>query len=196
MKYEPREYQTYATEYILGHPISAILLNMGLGKSVITLTAIFDLMLDSFLIRKTLVISPLRVARDTWPAEIEKWDHLSALTYSAAIGNEQERKAALLQKMQVHLFNRENAEWLVMKSGLSFDYDMVVIDELSSFKSYQAKRFKSLLKVRPAVKRIVGLTRHTFFKWPDGFVGAVQAFGSGAKVGTVYRALSIHVLCS
>jgi len=158
MKYEPHDYQAYATEYILQHPIAAILLDMGLGKSVITLTAIFDLTLDSFLIRKVLVIAPLRVARDTWPAEIEKWEHLSGLTYAVAVGSEQERKAALLQKVQVHLINRENVEWLVTKSGLPFDYDMVVVDELSSFKSHQAKRFKSLLKVRPGVKRIVGLT--------------------------------------
>jgi SNF2 family DNA or RNA helicase len=131
---------------------------MGLGKSVITLTAIFDLTLDSFLIRKVLVIAPLRVARDTWPAEIGKWDHLHGLTYTVAVGSESERKAALLQKAQIHLINRENVDWLVHKSGLPFDYDMVVVDELSSFKSHQAKRFKSLLKVRPGVKRIVGLT--------------------------------------
>lgn len=158
MQYEPHEYQTYATEYILQHPIAAILLDMGLGKSVITLTAIFDLTLDSFLIRKVLVIAPLRVARDTWSAEIEKWEHLQGLKYTVAIGNERERKAALLQKAQVYLINRENVEWLVTKSGLPFDYDMVVVDELSSFKSHQAKRFKCLSKVRPSVKRIVGLT--------------------------------------
>lgn len=158
MKYEPHEYQVYATEYILQQPIAAILLDMGLGKSVITLTAIFDLTLDSFLVRKVLVIAPLRVARDTWPAEIKKWEHLQDLKYTVAIGSERERKAALMQKAQVHLINRENVEWLVTKSGLPFDYDMVVVDELSSFKSHQAKRFKSLLKVRPGVKRIVGLT--------------------------------------
>jgi len=158
MKFEPHDYQVYATEYILQHPIAAILLDMGLGKSVITLTAIFDLTIDSFLIRKVLVIAPLRVARDTWPAEIEKWDHISGLKYAVAVGSERERKAALLQKAQVHLINRENVEWLVTKSGLPFDYDMIVVDELSSFKSHQAKRFKSLLKVRPCVKRIVGLT--------------------------------------
>lgn len=158
MKYEPHDYQAFATEYILQHPIAAILLDMGLGKSVITLTAIFDLTLDSFLIRKVLVIAPLRVARDTWSTEIEKWEHLSGLTYAVAVGSEQERKAALLQKAQVHLINRENVEWLVNKSGLPFDYDMVVVDELSSFKSHQAKRFKSLLKVRPSIKRVVGLT--------------------------------------
>ena len=158
MKYKPHEYQVFATEYILKNPIAAILLDMGLGKSVITLTAIFDLTLDSFLIRKVLVIAPLRVARDTWPAEIEKWDHLYGLKYAVAVGSERERKVALMQKAQVHLINRENIEWLITKSGLPFDYDMVVVDELSSFKSHQAKRFMSLLKVLPLVNRIVGLT--------------------------------------
>lgn len=158
MRYEPHEYQTFATEFILSHPIAAVLLEMGLGKSVITLTALFDLCLDSFLIRKVLVIAPLRVARDTWPSEIRKWDHLAGLTYSVAVGTEAERKAALLQKASLYIINRENVDWLVNKSGLPFDYDMIVIDELSSFKSWQAKRFKSLLKVRPQVKRIVGLT--------------------------------------
>lgn len=125
---------------------------------MITLSAIFDLILDSFQIRKVLVIAPLRVARDTWPAEIEKWDHLQGLTYSVVVGGEQERKAALMQKADIYIINRENVDWLVNRSGLPFDYDMVVIDELSSFKSHRAKRFKSLMKVRPLVKRIVGLT--------------------------------------
>ena len=158
MKYSPYEYQTYATDFILKHPVAAVFLEMGLGKSVITLTALFDLCLDSFLVRKALVIAPLRVARDTWPAEINKWDHLHGLTYSVALGTEAERKAALMQRASVFVINRENVQWLVEESGLPFDYDMVVIDELSSFKSYQAKRFRSLLKVRPTVGRIVGLT--------------------------------------
>lgn len=122
------------------------------------MTALFDLILDMFLIRKVLVIAPLRVARDTWPSEIKKWDHLEGLIYSVAVGSEAERKAALMQTADVYIINRENVDWLVNKSGIPFDFDMVVIDELSSFKSYQAKRFKSLLKVRPKLKRIVGLT--------------------------------------
>lgn len=158
MKYKPHEYQIYATEYILTHPIAAVLLDMGLGKSVITLSAIFDLTLDSFLVRKVLVIAPLRVARDTWSAEIEKWDHLKGLNYTVAVGSVAQRKRALMKRAQVYIINRENVEWLISRSGISFDFDMVVIDELSSFKSHQAKRFKSLLKVRPKVKRIVGLT--------------------------------------
>ena len=158
MKYSPHEYQKYTTKYLLTHPIAAVLLDMGLGKSVITLTAIYDLALDSFQVRKVLVIAPLRVARDTWPAEIEKWDHLAGLHYSVAVGSEIERKTALMKRAQVYIINRENVEWLVARSGIPFDFDMVVVDELSSFKSHRAKRFKSLLKVRPKVKRIVGLT--------------------------------------
>ena len=158
MKYKPHEYQTYATEFILTHPVAAILLSMGLGKSVITLTAIYELCLNRFEVSKTLVIAPLRVARDTWPAEIQKWDHLRGLTYSVAVGTAAERQAALLQPTHIHIINRENVQWLIEESGLPFDYDMVVIDELSSFKSYQAKRFRSLMKIRARIQRIVGLT--------------------------------------
>ncbi|WP_026894873.1 DEAD/DEAH box helicase [Clostridiisalibacter paucivorans] len=158
MKYNPHEYQSYAMDFILSHPISAVFLEMGLGKSVISLSAIFDLCLDRFEIRKVLIIAPLRVARDTWPAEIKKWDHLKGLPYSVAVGTEKERKEALMKRAMVYIINRENVDWLISKSGIPFDFDMVVIDELSSFKSYSAKRFKSLLKVRPKVKRIVGLT--------------------------------------
>lgn len=158
MKYNPHEYQTFATKFIETHPMSAILLDMGLGKSVITLSAIFELCLDRFEIRKVLVIAPLRVARDTWSAEINKWDHLKGLTYSVAIGTEAERRTALQEPASVYIINRENVSWLVESSGLPFDYDMVVIDELSSFKSHQSKRFKSLMKVRPTVTRVVGLT--------------------------------------
>lgn len=125
---------------------------------MITLSAIFDLTLDRFLVRKVLVIAPLRVVRETWPSEIKKWDHLKGLSCAVAVGSETQRKEALKEKVQVYLINRENVDWLITKSGIPFDFDMVVIDELSSFKSRQAKRFKSLMKVRPKVKRIVGLT--------------------------------------
>lgn len=129
-----------------------------MSKTIITLSAIFDLCLDSFEVSKVLVIAPLRVARDTWPTEIQKWDHLNGLSYSVVVGTEAERKAALWQTAFVYIINRENVGWLIEESGITFDFDMVVIDELSSFKSFQAKRFRSLLKVRPKVKRIVGLT--------------------------------------
>lgn len=158
MKYVPHDYQTYATEFIEEHPVAAVLLDMGLGKSVITLTAINDLCLDTFEVQKILVIAPLRVARDTWKAELEKWEHLRCIKYSVAVGTEAERKAALQKPANLYIINRENVGWLIEQSGLPFDYDMVVIDELSSFKSHQAKRFRSLMKVRPTVKRMVGLT--------------------------------------
>jgi len=158
MKFIPHDYQKFAVTHIENNKISALLLDMGLGKTIITLTAIQNLMYDGFEVSKVLVIAPLRVARDTWPAEIEKWDHLSDLTYSVAVGTESERKTALKQSANLTIINRENVDWLITKSGLPFDYDMVVIDELSSFKSHNAKRFKALLKVRPLVKRIVGLT--------------------------------------
>ena len=158
MKYKPHNYQTYATNFILEHPEAAVFLDMGLGKSVITLTAIRELCLNRFEVGKVLVIAPLRVARDTWSTEIHKWDHLKGLTYSIVIGTVDERKSALKKKAHIYLINRENVSWLIEESGFPFDFDMVVIDELSSFKSYQAKRFRSLLKVRPKIKRIVGLT--------------------------------------
>ena len=158
MRYVPHDYQRYATDFILAHPEAAVLLDMGLGKSVISLTAIWELCLNRFEIGRVLVIAPLRVARDTWPAEIQKWDHLRGLTYSVVVGTEKERRAALMRSASVFIINRENVQWLVEDSGFPFTFDMIVIDELSSFKSWQAKRFKSLLKVRPEVKRIVGLT--------------------------------------
>lgn len=158
MKYSPHNYQTYATDFIVGHPEAAVFLDMGLGKSVITLTALLDLCLDRFEIAKVLVIAPLRVARDTWTAELQKWDHLKCFTYATVIGSVSEREAALRKKAHIYLINRENVSWLIEESGFPFDFDMIVIDELSSFKSYQAKRFRSLLRVRPTVKRIVGLT--------------------------------------
>lgn len=158
MQYKPHEYQRYATNFILEKKESAILLSMGLGKSVITLTAIDELMLNQFDVCKTLVIAPLRVARDSWPMEIEKWSHLNYLSYAVVMGTEKERQQALQQKAHIYLINRENVDWLINKSKYQFDFDMVVIDELSSFKSYGSKRVKSLLKVRPLIKRIVGLT--------------------------------------
>ncbi len=115
-------------------------------------------MFDSFEIRRALVVAPIRVASFSWPAEIEKWDHLKGLKYSVAVGTAAERRAALKKPADIYLINRENVQWLVSDSGIPFDFDMVVIDELSSFKNHQTKRFRALMKVRPKVKRIVGLT--------------------------------------
>jgi len=151
------QYQNYCIDFIESKTTSAIFLDCGLGKTIISLTAIHNLMFDKFDISKVLVIAPLRVTT-VWANEIKKWDHLKGLSYSVAVGTEKERKDALMKRVTLYIINRENVDWLVNKSGVPFDFDMVVIDELSSFKSYSAKRFKSLLKVRPAVKRIVGLT--------------------------------------
>ena len=158
MQYSPHDYQRYAAEFIITHPISALLLDMGLGKTSITLTAINDLLFDSFEIHKVLVVAPLRVARDTWSAEIEKWEHLKNLRYSVVTGTAQERISALCIPADIYIINRENVQWLVEESGLIFDFDMAVIDELSSFKNHQSKRFRAFMKVRPKMKRIVGLT--------------------------------------
>ena len=158
MQYNPHNYQKYVIEYIEKHPVSAVFLDMGLGKTSISLTAINNLLFDYFAVRKVLVIAPLRVAKNTWSAEINKWDHLNDLKYSIVVGTPAERKNALKAAADIYIINRENIPWLTEYMGAAFDFDMVVIDELSSFKNYQAKRFKALMKARPSIKRIVGLT--------------------------------------
>ena len=156
MEFRPHKYQEYAREFIIGHPVCALILDMGLGKTVITLTALWELALDYFEVGKVLVIAPFRVARDTWKEELEKWDHLKGLSVSVVVGSEKERLDALEKKASVYVINRENVVWLCEKHH--WDFDMIVIDELSSFKSYQAKRFKALRRYRPKAIRVVGLT--------------------------------------
>lgn len=158
INFNPHNYQKYAIDYIKAHPVAAVLLDMGLGKTVISLTDACDLLFDSFEAHKILVVAPLCVARDTWPDEIRKWEHLKILTYAVCVGTPKERKAALAADADITIINRENLQWLFESSGYPFQYDMVIIDELSSFKNHQSKRFKSLLKVRPKVNRIIGLT--------------------------------------
>lgn len=158
MRYVAHNYQNYAKNFILAHKVSALFLDCGLGKTITTLTAINELMYDSFEISKVLIIAPLRVAQSTWKDEIEKWDHLNLLRYSVAVGDEKERLKALKQTSDIYIINRENVDWLVTKSGIDFNFDMLIIDELSSFKSHISKRFKSLLKIRPYFERVVGLT--------------------------------------
>ena len=158
MRYVAHNYQNYAKDFILAHKVSALFLDCGLGKTITTLTAINELMYDSFEISKVLIIAPLRVAQSTWKDEIEKWDHLNLLRYSIVVGDEKERLKALKQNSDIYIINRENVDWLVTKSGIDFNFDMLVIDELSSFKSHTSKRFKSLLKIRPYFERVVGLT--------------------------------------
>ena len=157
MQYVPYDYQKYAIKFIVDKPISALLIDMGMGKSSVTLSAI-DILLKKKKIKKVLVIAPIRVCKSVWGQEIEKWEHLNHLTYSVAVGTEKKRLDALSTDANIYIINRENVEWLVEKSGIKFDYDMVVIDELSSFKNYNSKRFKAFMKIRPKIKRIVGLT--------------------------------------
>lgn len=158
MQYQPHDYQTLATTFIEEHPVAALLLGMGLGKTVITLTAIQHLLFDSFEAHRVLVIAPLRVARDTWPAEQTKWAHLKTLRLAVAVGTERQRRAALNSGADITVMNRENVDWLITRSGIKWQWDMVIIDELSSFKNHRAKRHAALMKIRPQVKRIVGLT--------------------------------------
>jgi len=156
MQYNPHDYQEYATGFVLTNPYCGLILDMGLGKSVITLTAIWDLVLDSFDCGKVLVVAPKRVAEDTWPKELAKWDHLKGLSYSLVMGTEKQRREALRQKAFLYIINRENVSWLV--DNYRWDFDTLVIDELSSFKSSKAQRFRALKRVRPMVKRVIGLT--------------------------------------
>ena len=156
MKFIPHDYQQYAIDFIESHKTAAVLLDMGLGKTVITLTALNELLFDHFEISRVLVIAPLRVARNTWPQEIGKWEHLNHIRYSVAVGTEKERLHALRQQVSLYIINRENVPWLVEKTD--FSYDAIVIDELSSFKNWSSKRFKALMKVRPLAKRVIGLT--------------------------------------
>ena len=158
MRYKPHSYQTFATNFITTHNEAAILLGMGLGKSVITLTAIWQLLLDEFKARRVLVIAPLRVANSTWAQELAKWDHLDGLTLAVATGPKAKRIQALTEEAMITVINRENVPWLVNHYGKAWPFDMVVIDELSSFKSHTAQRFKALVKTRPMINRIVGLT--------------------------------------
>jgi len=156
MKYKPHNYQEFAREFILDHPVCCLMLDMGLGKTVVTLTAIWLMALDSFDICKILVIAPKRVAEDTWPKELKKWEHLTGLTYSLVLGSKKQREEALQKKAAIYIINRENVAWLV--ENYKWDFDTLVIDELSSFKSNKAQRFKALKKVRPKVQRVIGLT--------------------------------------
>ena len=158
MKFIPHDYQKIAIEKIINLPAVGLFLEMGLGKTVSALTAIQELLYDRFEVSKVLVIAPLRVAQSTWSGEIEKWDHLQGLRLVKVLGSEKQRIEALHQPADIWIINRENTEWLVDYYGQKWPFDMVVIDELSSFKNPRSKRFRALRKVRPLIKRIVGLT--------------------------------------
>ena len=158
MIYKPYPYQTHATEHIIANNGCGLFLEMGLGKTVSTLTAIDELMNYAFEVTKVLVIAPKRVAEDTWITEASKWDHLKHLRLSLVLGTEKQRKAAIMTKADIYVINRENVCWLVSHYQAKFPFDMVVIDELSSFKSAKSARFKALRLIRGRVDRVVGLT--------------------------------------
>ena len=158
MQYKPHKYQEYTTDKIINNEACGALVDMGLGKTVSTLTAIDRLINEYLDISKVLVIAPKRVAEDTWSTEIEKWDHLRHLTISKVLGDERRRLEALRKKADIYIINRENIAWLVTHYGGSFPFDMVVIDELSSFKNPKSIRFRALRSVMPKVARKVGLT--------------------------------------
>lgn len=158
MKFEAKYYQQYCIDKIIEQPELGLLLDMGMGKTAITLTAVERLVYDYFSVRKVLVIAPLKPAIETWPAEVEKWDHLKHITTSLVLGDKESRLKALELDAELYIVNRENVQWLVGHYKKKWPFDMVVIDELSSFKSSKAQRFRALKKVRPYIKRIVGLT--------------------------------------
>ncbi|HEN0367627.1 TPA: DEAD/DEAH box helicase [Streptococcus agalactiae] len=183
MIYKPHDYQNYAREYIESHKISAVFLDCGLGKTSITLTALNNLLFDYFEAHKILVIAPLRVARNTWSAEIKKWDHLKNLEFSVAVGSEKERLKALEKRADIYVINRENVHWLIEKSGIKFDYDTVVLDELSSFKNHQSKRSRGLMKARPKVKRVIGLTGTPSSNGLMDLFGEYKVLDMGERLG-------------
>ena len=158
MKFDPHEYQTYCIDYLLERPAAGLFLKPGMGKTVTALTAAERLLYDYFAVSKVLVIAPLRVAEDTWTRESAKWDHLQHLRVSRVLGSARERLAALAVEADVYCINRENVPWLVKHYGLGWPFDLVIVDESSSFRNPSAQRFKALRKVRPLIKYIWELT--------------------------------------
>ncbi|MCM1577818.1 MAG: DEAD/DEAH box helicase [Ruminococcus sp.] len=159
MKFVPHKYQQYAIDKIIELPFLALWLDMGLGKTIITLTALLDLLFNRFLVSKVLIVAPKKVAENTWQAEIAKWDHTNGvLRYSTVLGSRVQRLKALNTPASLYIINRENIPWLVDHYRNSWPFDMVVLDEASSFKNHQSKRFKALKCVRPKIRRLVELT--------------------------------------
>lgn len=158
MEFKPHDYQAYAIDFIKTHPVAGLFLGMGMGKTISTLTALNTMMFDSFQVARCLVVAPLRVARDTWPAELTKWEHLKHLRASVIVGTAKERRQAIHTDADIYVINRENLPWLIKELGDDWPYDCVVIDELSSFKNHKATRFKALMSRRKHMRRIIGLT--------------------------------------
>lgn len=153
------EYQSACIQHIINHPFCGVFLEMGLGKTATTLTAINDLMYDYLEINSVLVIAPKRVAESVWQEEAKNWEHLKHLTFSKIIGNQQQRIEAFNKKADIHIISRDNIVWLcALCGGSKLPFDMIVVDELSSFKSYKSQRWKALRLTQPCFKRFVGLT--------------------------------------
>ena len=182
MRFKPHDYQRYAIEFIENHPIAAILLDMGMGKTAITLMAVEYLMYEMFVIYKVLVVCPLRVTR-TWKDEMEKWEQLRGTRYSVVTGTAAQRKKALKADADIYIINRENVPWLVDKCDIPFQFDMVVVDELSSFKNHQTARHKAMMKVRPFIKRIVGLTGTPASQGLMDLFAEFKVLDMGARLG-------------
>lgn len=184
MEFRPHKYQEYAIDRIMDTPAVGLFLEMGLGKTAITLTAIERLLYDSYDAVKVLVIAPLRVAEDTWSRESSKWNHTKHLRISKILGDRKKREAALKANADIYVINRENVQWLVGFLGKKWSFDTVVIDELSSFKSSSAQRFRALRRVRPLMKRVIGLTGTPA---PNGLLdlwAQVYLLDQGERLGT------------
>lgn len=183
MKFIPHSYQRYCINRVLNTPALGLLLDMGLGKTVITLTAVMDLKYNRFAVNKILVIAPKKVAESTWAREKDKWDHLQLLRISTVLGTLTKRVKALNTPADIYVINRENVPWLVEYYRNTWPFDMVIIDEFSSFKNRQSKRFKALSMIRPHIKRIVGLTGTPA---PNGLLdlwAQVYLLDSGERLG-------------
>ncbi|WP_302221698.1 DEAD/DEAH box helicase [uncultured Acidaminococcus sp.] len=186
MKFVPHPYQEFCVQAILDKPAVGLFLDMGLGKTAITLTAINELRYGRFAVRKCLVIAPKKVAEATWQREAAKWDNLRHLRFSAVLGSTKQRIKALLSPADIWIINRENVTWLVDYYQNTWPFDMVVIDESSSFKSHSAKRFKSLASIKPHIKRIVELTGTPS---PNGLMdlwSQIYLLDGGARLGKYY----------
>lgn len=190
MQYIPHDYQKTASDWIREKPYAGLLLDMGLGKTVVTLTVSEAMLYDSMQYNKVLVIAPKKVAEDTWTREAAKWDHTKHLRVSRVLGSAAERRAALKRDADIYVINRENVEWLVDHLGNTWPFDFVVIDELSSFKNPRSKRFRALRKVRPLMSRVVGLTGTPV---PNGYLdlwSQIYLLDRGERLGktiTQYR---------
>lgn len=190
MLYKPYKYQDFTSQYIIDHPAAGIFQDMGLGKTVSTLTALDYLLYEELEINKVLVIAPLNVCKITWPEEIQKWDHLRHLRYSLIIGTEVERRAAIRKPADIYIINCENVAWLVSHYQTSFKYDMLIIDESSKFKNHDSKRFKALKQVRPRFKRVIALTGTPTANGLLNLWSQVYLLDKGVRLGiniTAYR---------